>query len=92
MKLIHNIKSNLTDKSTHVPMPLEVKYAVHNITGKMVLKLHTLHQYSFTICKLVTVTDNNYFSHCTFYCDIYSLLSCTNSVISRTFVAEVSFF
>ena len=57
------MKSNLTDKNTHVPMQLEVKYAMHNITGKMVLKLHTLHQNSFTICKLVTVTDNNYFSH-----------------------------
>ena len=47
------------------------------------------HQYSFTTCKLIAVTDNNYmyFSHCTFHCDIYSLLSCTNSVISHTSVA-----
>ena len=56
MELINSVKCNLTDKNTHVSLPLEVKYAIHNITGKMVLKHRTLHQHSFTICKLIVVT------------------------------------
>ena len=60
MELIHNIKNNLTNKNTHVSSTLEVKYAIHNITGKIVLKHQPLHQYSFTICRLMAVTGNNY--------------------------------
>ena len=39
---------------------------------------------------LLSLSLYNYF--CTFQCDIYSRLSCTNSVISHTSVANVSFF
>ena len=53
----------------------------------------TLFKYQLLLLLLLLLLSSSLYNYfCTFQCDIYSRLSCTNSVISHTSVANVSFF